>query len=123
MRRRNRRWPDKRAVAKQYSRKYLTESAFQDVVEGVLAHSGLEYVRECRLFGCRTRVDFRLADNSFLECKVAVNSGQTIRVRWAGSSLQGVRGPNRSLHSVGRSDAQRPTCLGRETWRHDLHGV
>lgn len=77
VRRRNRRWPDKRAVGKQYSRKYLTESAFQDVVEGVLAHSGLEYVRECRLFGCRTRVDFRLADNSFLECKVAVNSGQT----------------------------------------------
>ena len=75
--RRKKKWPDKRAVGKHYSRKYLTEPAFQDVVEGTLQSLRVEYIRECRLPGCRTRVDFKLADNTFVECKVAVNSGQT----------------------------------------------
>lgn len=75
--RRKRKWPDKRAVGKHYSRKYLTESTFQDTIEGILQSLRLQYIRECKLVDCRTRVDFKLADNSFIECKVAVNSGQT----------------------------------------------
>jgi hypothetical protein len=74
---RKRKWPDKRAVGKQYSRSYIAESRFQDFVEGILQSLHLKYIRESRLDGSRTRVDFKLADGSFIECKVAVNSGQT----------------------------------------------
>ena len=75
--RRKRKWPDKRAVGKQYSRSYIAESRFQDFIESILQSLHLKYIRECRLEGSRTRVDFKLADGSFIECKVAVNSGQT----------------------------------------------
>ena len=74
---RKRKWPDKRAAGKQYSRSYTAESRFQDCVEGILQSLGRKYIRECQLQGSRTRVDFKLDDGSFIECKVAVNSGQT----------------------------------------------
>jgi hypothetical protein len=75
--RRKRKWPDKRAIGKQYSRSYIAESRFQDFIEGILQSLHLKYVRECRLAGSRTRVDFKLDNGSFIECKVAVNAGQT----------------------------------------------
>src|SRR5205807_3206720 len=65
------------AAGTQYSRKYPTELPFQQVIEGILRSLELQYIREARLPGCRTRVDFKLGDSSFIECKVAVNSGQT----------------------------------------------
>src|SRR5205814_6786401 len=34
--RRKRKWPDKRAVGKQYSRTYIAESRFQNVIENIL---------------------------------------------------------------------------------------
>jgi hypothetical protein len=75
--RRKRKWPDKRAGGKHFSRMFPVESALQNHVETILKSQRLKYVRESRLKGSRTRVDFKLENDTFVECKVGVNAGQT----------------------------------------------
>lgn len=75
--RRKRKWPDKRAAGKHFSRMFPVESALQDLVEAILQSQRLKYVRESRLEGSRTRVDFKVDNETFVECKVGVNAGQT----------------------------------------------
>jgi hypothetical protein len=59
-----------------WSLQYPKEDAFQDKIEALLIASGIKYEREWKLPNCRTRVDFRLDGDVFIECKVAVRSGQ-----------------------------------------------
>jgi hypothetical protein len=75
--RRKPRWPDKRRYGANYSRKFPTESAFNRCIADLLTRASIEFVSECRVSNSRTRVDFKLSDRTFIECKVATNSGQT----------------------------------------------
>ena len=70
------RWPDKRACGKHYSRIFTREKTFQDAISKMLTAANISHVRECRLPSSRTRVDFKLPNNTFVECKVGVNAGQ-----------------------------------------------
>ena len=70
-------WPAKRSYGSYYSRKFLSESTFSQCVTQLLAGAGVEFVAECRVCNSRTRVDFKLTDGTLIECKVALNSGQT----------------------------------------------
>jgi len=74
--RRRRKWPTKRTASKHWSKIFAAESGFQSQIETLLKSRALEYVRECRLQGSRTRVDFKLAGKTFIECKVGVNAAQ-----------------------------------------------
>jgi hypothetical protein len=74
--RRRRKWPMKRIATKHWSKIFPAESGLQSRIETILQSRQLEYVRECRLPGSRTRVDFKLADKTFIECKVGVNAAQ-----------------------------------------------
>jgi hypothetical protein len=74
--RRKRKWPMKRTASKHWSKTFPAESGLQSRIETTLRSRQLEYVRECRLPGSRTRVDFKLADGTFIECKVGVNAAQ-----------------------------------------------
>ncbi len=74
--RRRRKWPAKRLTTKHWSKIFPAESGLQSRIETILQSRQLEYVRECRLPGSRTRVDFKLADETFIECKVGVNAAQ-----------------------------------------------
>jgi len=74
--RRKRKWPTKRATSKHWSKIFPGELGLQSQIETILQSRQLEYVRECRLQGSRTRVDFKLADKTFIECKVGVNAAQ-----------------------------------------------
>ncbi len=65
------------ALRTSYSRLFLRETAFQDHIAEILSHTPGAVIRECRFGSVRTRVDFRLADGTFIECKVGMNSGQT----------------------------------------------
>jgi len=73
----NRKWPDKRRYGAHYSRVFTRETIFQSVIADLLTVSSVQFIRECRIQSSRTRVDFKLGDGTFLECKVAVNAGQT----------------------------------------------
>ena len=73
---RKRKWPDKRKYGKNYSVKFPLEAVFKSHVIGILRDKGFTLVEECRLPGARTRVDIRLSDGTYIECKVAFNSGQ-----------------------------------------------
>jgi hypothetical protein len=75
--RRSRTWPDKRKHGFYYSHAFPKEALLQARIEELLSATNIQYVRECRLQRCRTRVDFKLEDETFLECKVGMNSGQT----------------------------------------------
>jgi len=70
------RWPDKRIGSQSYSRAFPREQSFQDLISALLTSAEIAYIRECRLPKSRTRVDFKLSDNTFVECKVALNAGQ-----------------------------------------------
>jgi len=61
----------------QYSRTFPRESLLHERVEELLATAKIKYVKECRLHECRSRVDFRTGDGTFIECKVGANAGQT----------------------------------------------
>jgi hypothetical protein len=74
--RRKRKWPTKYTASKHWSKIFPAESGLQSRVETILQSRQLEYVRECRLPSSRTRVDFKLADQTFIECKVGVNAAQ-----------------------------------------------
>jgi len=74
--RRRRKWPTKRTTSKHWSKIFPAESGLQSSIETILQSRQLEYVRECRLPGSRTRVDFKLPDQTFIECKVGVNAAQ-----------------------------------------------
>ena len=74
--RRRRKWPTKITTSKHWSRLFPAESGLQSRIETILQSRQLEYIRECRLPGSRTRVDFKLADQTFIECKVGVNAAQ-----------------------------------------------
>lgn len=75
--RRNPTWPDKRQYGPSYSRRFPTESLFKSEIAELLQTAGVGFVEECRVCDSRTRVDFKLADGTYVECKVAMNSGQT----------------------------------------------
>ncbi|MBV9128001.1 MAG: hypothetical protein JO117_07950 [Verrucomicrobia bacterium] len=75
--RRQRIWPAKRKYGNNYSRKFPKESAFKAYLISLLHEARIDFVEECRLPNSRTRIDFKLADGTFIECKVALNSGQT----------------------------------------------
>jgi hypothetical protein len=75
--RRIRKWPDKRRSGLHYSRIFPRESLLHNRVEKILMEAQLKYTKECRLYACRTRVDFKVDDGTFIECKVGMNSGQT----------------------------------------------
>jgi hypothetical protein len=70
------RWPNKRVCSQSYSRAFPREQSFQDLVSALLTSAKIAHIRECRLPSSRTRVDFKLSDNTFVECKVALNAGQ-----------------------------------------------
>ncbi|HMG04951.1 MAG TPA: hypothetical protein VK581_05785 [Chthoniobacterales bacterium] len=70
------RWPDKRRFGPYYSRAFPKETLLHDRVEHLLGIGQIKYVKECRLRECRTRVDFKTDDGTFIECKVGANSGQ-----------------------------------------------
>jgi hypothetical protein len=70
------RWSDKRVPGKHYSRIFPRENAFQDAISKMLTAASIGHIRECGLPEVRTRVDFKLTDNTFLECKVSVNAAQ-----------------------------------------------
>lgn len=70
-------WPDKRRYGQHCSRAFPKEELLQARVEELLTSAEIKYVRECRLQQCRTRVDFKIDDGTFVECKVGMNSGQT----------------------------------------------
>ncbi len=72
-----RRWIDKRVYGHFYSRRFLRESQFQSVIEKVLLDVGQNFIPQARLPGSRTKVDLKCDDGTFLELKVAMNSGQT----------------------------------------------
>ena len=74
--RRRRKWPTKRITSKHWSKLFPAEFGLQSRIETILQSQQIEYVRECRLQGSRTRVDFKLADRTFIECKVGVNAAQ-----------------------------------------------
>src|SRR5206468_1123217 len=74
--RRKRKWPMKSTASKHWSKTFPAESGLQSRIETLLQARQLEYIRECRLPGSRTRVDFKLADGTFIECKVGVNAAQ-----------------------------------------------
>jgi hypothetical protein len=74
--RRGRKWPTKYTASKHWSKIFPAESGLQSRIETILQSRQLESVRECRLPGSRTRVDFKLADGMFIECKVGVNAAQ-----------------------------------------------
>lgn len=75
--RRLRKWPDKRRSGLHYSRIFPREALLHDRVEQILRGGEVKYIKECRLRECRTRVDFKVDDGTFIECKVGMNSGQT----------------------------------------------
>jgi len=74
--RRRRKWPIKGTASKHWSKIFPAESGLQNRIETILLSHQLQYVRECRLPGSRTRVDFKLVDKTFIECKVGVNAAQ-----------------------------------------------
>jgi hypothetical protein len=74
--RRKRKWPRKHTASKHWSKIFHAESGLQSRIEAILQSRQLEFVRECRLPCSRTRVDFKLADGMFIECKVGVNAAQ-----------------------------------------------
>ena len=74
--RRRRKWPTKRTASKHWSKIFPAESGLQSRIETILRSRQLEYIRECRLQASRSRVDFKLTDKTFIECKVGVNAAQ-----------------------------------------------
>jgi hypothetical protein len=77
--RRSQRWGAEMEKARRQginSKVYRTETDFQDAVEAILVWSGFHFKREARLSGCRTRVDFLVGGNLYIECKVSCRAGQ-----------------------------------------------
>ena len=67
------RWGDEMAKGRRLgfiSRMYRTEMDFQDAIERILLEAGVQFRREARLDGCRTRVDFLIGKHLHAECKV-----------------------------------------------------
>src|SRR5439155_19483190 len=64
-------WPDKRKYGNSYIRTFPKESIFHTHITGLLNEARLGFVKECRLTPhSRTRIDFKLEDGTFIECKV-----------------------------------------------------
>ena len=71
------RWVDKRIYGNAYSRIFLRESLFQSVIEGILKEAGFKFIPQYRISDALTKVDIKMEDGTFVELKVALNSGQS----------------------------------------------
>jgi len=58
------------------SKSYRTETDFQNAVEALLLRAGVQYKREAKLQDCRTRTDFLIGSDFYVECKVSCRAGQ-----------------------------------------------
>jgi len=77
--RRNQRWGGEMEKARRQgitSKTYRTETDFQNAIAVLLLQAGTQFKREAKLMGCRTRADFLVGGDLYVECKVSCRAGQ-----------------------------------------------